>query len=479
MERDSLYNKAHKIEFGPRNRSMTVDNENMSRAEKRTAVSLAAVFSTRMLGLFMILPVFSVLAEKMPDYNATLAGIAIGIYGLTQATLQIPLGLLSDKVGRKPVILGGLLVFALGSVVAASAHTLLWVTIGRAMQGLGAVASAVMALAADLTREEHRMKVMATIGMSIGLSFAVALVLGPLVNNWFGLAGIFWLTALLAICGMLIVIVWVPTPVVSRFHRDAQVETGWFKSALKDTQLLRLDASILTLHCVLMSTFVVMPFILRDQLGLAVEAHWKIYLPVLILSMVGVVPLIIIGEKKHKLKQLLITAIIVLALAELGFWLFGYSFAGMASMLLFFFLAFNLVEATMPSLVAKMAPAAHKGTAMGAYSSSQFFGVFIGAAAGGWLKQHMGLDSVLLFNVVVISIWLILIISMREPQYSSSILLNVGTLDNSQAAELADTLSQIEGVLDVTVIAEDGIAYIKVDKQCVNEEDLTQYSVNQ
>jgi len=457
---------------------MTINNDKMSRVEKRTAVSLAGVFSTRMLGLFMILPIFSVLAEKMPDYNATLAGIAIGIYGLTQAALQIPLGLLSDKIGRKPVILGGLFVFALGSVVAATADSLLWITIGRAMQGLGAVASAVMALAADLTREEHRMKVMATIGMSIGFSFAVALVLGPLVNSWFGLSGIFWLTAALALCGMLIVVLWVPTPIVSRFHRDAQVETSWFKNALKDPQLLRLDASILILHCVLMSSFIVMPFILRDRLGFIIDAHWQIYLPILLLSMAGVVPLIIIGEKKRKLKQMLITAIVVLGLAELGFWQFGHSLAGITFMLLFFFLAFNLVEATMPSLVAKMAPAAHKGTAMGAYSSSQFFGVFVGAAVGGWLKQHLGIDSVLLFNVALLSVWLLFIVSLKEPQYSSSMLLNVGTLDNSQAAELADTLSQIEGVLDVTVIAEDGVAYIKVDKEQLNEADLKKYSIN-
>lgn len=457
---------------------MNTNNENMSRVEKRTAVSLAGVFSTRMLGLFMILPVFSVLAEKMPDYTPTLAGIALGIYGLTQAALQIPLGFLSDKIGRKPVIIGGLLVFALGSVVAASADTLLWIVVGRALQGLGAIASAVMALAADLTREEHRMKVMATIGMSIGFSFAVALVLGPVINSWFGLSGIFWLTAVLAVCGMLIVWLWVPTPIISTFHRDAQVETGWFKNALTDTQLLRLDASILILHSILMSSFIVMPFILRDRLGLVVEEHWQIYLPILFLSMVGVVPFIIIGEKKRKLKQMLILAIVVLTLAEIGFVLVGHSLAGITFMLLFFFLAFNLVEATMPSLVAKMAPAAHKGTAMGAYSSSQFLGVFVGGAIGGWLSQHTGLDSVLWFNVLLLVIWFVLILSMRAPQYSSSMLLNVGILDNSQAAELANTLSQIEGVLDATVIAEDGIAYIKVDKQLLNEDDLEKYSMN-
>jgi len=457
---------------------MNSNNDKMSRVEKRTAISLAGVFSTRMLGLFMILPVFSVLAEKMPDYTPTLAGIALGIYGLTQAALQIPLGFLSDKIGRKPVIIGGLLVFAIGSVVAASADSLLWIIAGRALQGLGAVASAVMALAADLTREEHRMKVMATIGMSIGFSFAVALVLGPVINSWYGLSGIFWLTAILAVAGMLIVWLWVPTPVISTFHRDAQVETGWFKNAITDSQLLRLNASILILHSVLMSSFVVMPFILRDRLGLVVAEHWQIYLPILFLSMVGVVPLIIVGEKKRKLKQMLILAIIVLGAAELGFWLVGHSLAGITFMLLFFFLAFNLVEATMPSLVAKMAPAAHKGTAMGAYSSSQFLGVFIGGAMGGWLSQHTGLDSVLWFNVLLLSIWLVLIISMREPQYSSSMLLNVGKLDNSQAVELANTLSQIEGVLDATVIAEDGVAYIKVDKQLLNEDDLEKYSVN-
>ena len=457
---------------------MNSNNDKMSRVEKRTAISLAGVFSTRMLGLFMILPVFSVLAEKMPDYTPTMAGIALGIYGLTQAALQIPLGFLSDKIGRKPVIIGGLLIFAIGSVVAASADSLLWIIVGRALQGLGAVASAVMALAADLTREEHRMKVMATIGMSIGFSFAVALVLGPVINSWFGLSGIFWLTAILAVGGMLIVWLWVPTPVISTFHRDAQVETGWFKNAITDSQLLRLNASILILHSVLMSSFVVMPFILRDRLGLVVEEHWQIYLPILFLSMVGVVPLIIVGEKKRKLKQMLILAIIVLGAAELGFWLVGHSLAGITFMLLFFFLAFNLVEATMPSLVAKMAPAAHKGTAMGAYSSSQFLGVFIGGAMGGWLSQHTGLDSVLWFNVLLLSIWLVLIISMREPQYSSSMLLNVGKLDNSQAVELANTLSQIEGVLDATVIAEDGVAYIKVDKQLLNEDDLEKYSVN-
>lgn len=426
----------------------------------------------------MILPVFSLLAQKLPDYTPTLAGIAMGIYGLTQATLQIPLGLLSDKLGRKPVIIGGLAVFAIGSVVAATADTLTWIIIGRAMQGLGAVASAVMALAADLTREEHRMKVMATIGMSIGFSFALALVLGPVINSWYGLSGIFWLTAILAVCGIFIVVLWVPTPTRSTFHRDTQVETGWFKAALSDSQLLRLDASIFILHSLLMSTFVVMPFILTNRLGLVVEGHWHIYLPILFLSMVGVVPLIIVGEKKRKLKQMLILAIVVLALSELGFWLVGHSLAGITFMLLFFFIAFNLVEATMPSLVAKMAPAAHKGTAMGAYSSSQFFGVFVGGAVGGWLSQHTGLDSVLWFNAALAGIWLVLIVTLKEPQYSSTMLLNVGKIASSQATELANTLSQIQGVLDVTVIAEDGIAYIKADKQLLDETELDKYSVN-
>ncbi len=451
--------------------------DSMTTSERRAAFSLAGIFMTRMLGVFLILPVFTQFAREYNGYTATLAGIALGIYGLTQALFQIPLGMLSDRIGRKPVIIGGLLVFALGSVVAAMATTVEGVILGRALQGAGAVASAVMALAADLTREEHRIKVMAFIGVSIGLSFAAAMVLGPILAGWFGLAGIFWTIALLALGGIGITLFFVPRPRVCRFHRDTEVEVDWFRHAVRDPQLLRVDAGIFSLHAMLISTFMVVPLLLHDTAGLDISQHWQVYLPVLFLSMLMIVPFILLAEKKRMIKQILSGAVVVLMLTELGLAGLNGTMAGMVIMLLLFFAAFNLLEAMLPSLVAKLAPAAHKGTAMGVYASSQFLGIFVGGLVGGWLMQHHGLQSVFLFNAALAGLWLLLIVTMREPRYLSSQLLNVGELDDAGADQLAVKLSRVAGVAEATVIAVDGVAYLKVDKQQLDRDALLTYSV--
>ncbi len=448
----------------------------MTPIEKRVAISLSAIFASRMLGLFMVLPVFAVYAEELDGFSPTLAGLAIGIYGLTQAIFQIPMGLLSDRIGRKPVIIGGLIIFALGSVVAAMSDSITGVIIGRALQGTGAIASAIMALAADLTREEHRIKVMASIGMSIGLSFALALVMGPMLHGWFGVEGIFWITAILAVGGIMVAKFAVPTPVLTRFHRDAEVELSWFRQAFADPQLLRLDMGIFILHFILVSLFVVMPTVLRDGLGFDLEHHWQLYLPVLFFAVLAMVPFIILAEKKRKIKQVLIGAIIVLAISQIGMPMFTHSLAGFAIMLWLFFAAFNLLEASMPSLVAKMAPASHKGTAMGAYSTSQFLGVFLGGVTGGTLSEFYGMSGVAMFNVALLVIWLGLAISMKKPLFHTSHLLNVGSVTEKEAQELIKELSRIAGVVDVTVIAEDGIAYLKIDKQKVNMDELHQFA---
>lgn len=450
----------------------------MSRFERRVAFLLAGIFSTRMLGLFMILPVFALYAQDIEGYSPLLVGVALGIYGLTQAFFQIPLGRLSDRLGRKPVILGGLVVFAIGSVVAAMADTMTGIIVGRALQGAGAIASAVMALAADLTREEHRVKVMALIGISIGVSFALALIAGPLLHDWVGLSGIFWVTALLASFGILLVITKVPTPAVSRFRRDTEVELDWISEALKHPQLVRLDLSIFILHFILMSSFVVIPVMLNTQLSSGVGSHWKIYLPVLVLAMIAVSPFILMAEKKHKVKQVFTSAVFLIFLSQLAFSQLGSSFTGLVFLLWLFFTAFNLLEAMLPSLVSKMAPAMHKGTAMGAYSTAQFFGVFLGGVLGGWSAGHWGNAAVFLLNAALAFGWIILVWRMPQPQYHSSYMLNVGMMSDNQAAELVEQLSGIPGVEEALIVASEGVAYLKVDMKILDIDTLVSYSVS-
>ena len=456
---------------------MSLNQENMTPIEKRVAMSLSAIFASRMLGLFMVLPVFAIYAEELEGFSPTLAGLAIGIYGLTQAIFQIPMGMLSDRIGRKPVIIGGLVIFAIGSIVAALSDSITGVIVGRALQGAGAIASAIMALAADLTREEHRIKVMASIGMSIGLSFALALVFGPMLHGWFGVEGIFWITTILALGGILVAKFAVPTPVISRFHRDAEVEISWFRQAFADSQLLRLDTGIFILHFILVSMFVVMPSVLRDHLGFELEHHWHLYLPILFFAVLTMVPFIILAEKKRKIKQVLIGAIFVLAFSQFGLPLFKDSLVGFAIMLWLFFSAFNLLEASMPSLVAKMAPAAHKGTAMGAYSTSQFLGVFFGGLTGGTLSEFYGISGVATFNITLLVVWAGLAITMKKPLFHTSYLINVGEVTEQEAQEVIKGLLQVVGVVDATVIAEEGVAYLKIDKQQVNMDELHQFAV--
>ncbi len=442
--------------------------ERMTAGERRTAFWLAGVFSLRMLGLFMILPVFALYAEHLRGNTPALAGLAIGIYGFSQALFQIPFGFLSDRYGRKRMIYLGLLIFAGGSVVAALADSIWGVILGRALQGGGAVSAAVMALAADLTREEHRIKVMAMIGITIGLSFAASMILGPLLNGWVGVPGIFWLTGLFALLSIAVVRFRVPDPLSSRVHRDAEPVAAQFGRVLFDRQLLRLNFGIFTLHLLLTATFVAVPLALRDA-GLSSDRHWEVYLPVLLLSMVAIVPFIVIAEKHRRLKAVFLGAIATLVLTEFGLLQLHDSVLEIAALMLVFFSAFNLLEATLPSLIAKMAPPDAKGTAMGIYSSSQFLGAFVGGALGGWLRGLLGLKGVFALATFGALAWFLVAWTMANPRYLSSYLLNVGDLDDVEARLLTLRLCEVPGVAEAVVVAAEGVAYLKVDRHALDE----------
>ncbi|MBT9460258.1 MAG: MFS transporter [Rugosibacter sp.] len=374
----------------------------MTREEKRAGISLASIFALRMLGMFLILPVFAVHAQTLPGgTNLTLVGLALGAYGLTQAIFQIPFGMASDKFGRKRVIIIGLVLFAIGSVFAAMATDIYWTIFGRVLQGAGAISAAVTALAADLTREQHRTKVMAMIGSSIGLVFAFSLVAAPLLYAVIGMHGIFWMTGGLALAAIAVVIYIVPEP--PPVHAGLRVP---FREVLVNTQLLRLNLGIFILHMAQMMMFVVVPGLLISTGGLPLASHWQVYLPAVLISFVLMVPAIIYAEKRQKLRTVFVASIVLLLLTLLMLGLQSNHFYVVAGGLLSFFVAFNLLEAMLPSLISRVAPPQAKGAALGVYNTAQALGLFMGGALGGWIVKHYNAQSVFLFAAGITLIWL-------------------------------------------------------------------------
>ncbi|BAW81023.1 major facilitator superfamily protein [Candidatus Nitrosoglobus terrae] len=450
----------------------------MTPLERRSILSLIGIYSLRMLGLFLILPVFSLYAHDLQGATPALIGLALGAYGITQALLQIPFGLLSDRIGRKPIITAGLILFALGSVVAAMANTITGVIIGRALQGSGAIAAAIMALVADLTREEQRTKAMALIGLSIGASFAIALGVGPVLNRWIGVPGLFWMTAVLAMLAIAVLHLGVPQVTIPRHHLDVEPTPKQFLRILGDSQIMRLALGIFMLHVLLTATFVVLPISLRDESGLDPVYHGYIYLPVLIVSILTMVPFIILAEKKHHMKEVFIGAVITLGLAEITWIYFHASLTATVIALWLFFSAFNLLEATLPSLVSKQSPAGSKGTAMGVYSTCQFLGAFVGGWSGGAVYGHFSFTGAFTFCAGIVGVWLYFAATMKPPQYLRSHILAVGKIDPEEAQHLAKRLTEIAGVADAVVVAEEGVAYLKVDDEQLDQTALDQLSAN-
>jgi MFS family permease len=435
----------------------------MQPQEFRAAAALAAVFSVRLLGLFMIYPVFATYAGTLAGANPYLIGEALGIYGLTQGLLQIPFGLLSDRIGRKLMIVAGLVLFGLGSAVAAISTSIGGVIVGRALQGAGAVGSVILALVADLTREESRTAAMAMVGITIGASFLVALLAGPIVANFIGVPGIFWLMVALALIGIAITEFAVPSPPRLRVHRDAEAVPALLGAVLRDAELLRLDIGIFALHAMLTAGFLVVPDLLRVTLGVAVHDQWIVYLPVLLVSIAAMVPAIVFAEKYRHMKGVFVTAVAALAASQIMlFFAAGNAFALVAALVVFFS-AFNVMEASLPSLITKVAPAAVKGTAMGVYSSLQFLGIFVGGIIGGFAHQHGGSGAVFAVTAALALIWLFAAASMAQPSYVTTRLIPIAENAAADADGLAARLRQVPGVVEAVIVADENLAYLKVD----------------
>lgn len=466
----------------------------MSRLEWQSLLSICLLYVIRMLGLFMVLPVLPLMDSSLPGATPLLIGLALGIYGFFQAVLQIPLGLLSDRIGRKPVIFMGLVIFVAGSIVAGASDSVYGVIAGRCLQGAGAIASTLMALVSDLTRVENRTTAMMMIGISIGGSFALSLVLGPYLGSLFDLSGIFYLTACLGVLGIVVLFGLIPSPQTgsSRFRTgnlDSRLMVEKLGDIVKTPNLIRLDGGIFLVHYMLMSSFLAIPQLLRMTGEIQDSEHHLIYLIAISLSFLLMGPFMRLSDKKSYTKPVLLGAILLFVLSSATFVLEGGLYVVLVGLFLFF-MAFNLLEVSLPSLVSREAPAGARGTAMGIYSTSQFAGAFLGGLLGGWIVQMWGITHLMVVNMLVCSLWLVLFYGMKTPRNLVGRTVYFDKQDTRSAIELLEALSSIEGVEDVVLVGTDKenkdrstgdgegkVAYLKVDKQKFSDKFLEDCTV--
>jgi len=445
----------------------------MDALERRSVLALASVYLFRMLGLFLIMPIISIAADDLTGANAALIGAAIGVYGLTQALLQIPMGMMSDKIGRKPIILIGLTIFALGSLICANADSMTSLIVGRAIQGAGAIASTLMALLSDVTREQNRTKAMATVGISIGVSFMLSLVMGPWLFSMIGLAGLFYLSLAFSVIGMGLILFAVPNVKQHTFKRDTTPSLHALTQVFANKPLRFMNMSIFILHASLTALFVSIPSLLLTKFDLALANHSWLYLVVMGLAFVGMLPMVIVAEAKGKMKQVVSYAILMLAFGTL---LMGFSSSVslFAITLWLYFVGFNTLEATLPSLVSKVSPVGFRGTAMGIFSTHQFLGAFVGGIGGGWILQNYSSQTLFVAVAVIMFIWTFFATRQAPTRHLTSLAFSLQHLDSSQIDKLANDLSDVDGVEDMQIFSDEKTAYLKVDKKLLDKDKLLQ-----
>ena len=433
----------------------------MNNVEKRAIAGVGGIFALRMIGLFMIVPVFSVYGDNYTHATPFLIGLAVGIYGLGQAIFQIPMSLAADKFPRKPIIMLGLILFAIGGIIAANATDIYEVIIGRALAGSGAVSAVLMALLADVKREEMRTKAMATMGLTIATSIMLAFAFGPLLVGSLGISGLFWLTAGFAILAMVLLLI-VPSPMrVLKHNLDNKSIGEQLATVLKIGDLNRLHFGIFALHLTMTAIFVILPHQLSEVMGLSVRQQGLVYLPLLFIGFAVAIPFIIIAEKKRMMRQVFLGAIALMTIALVVLALGSQVGVGIILGLLLYFMGFNLLEATIPSWISKRAPVANKATAMGLNSSSQFFGAFVGGAMGGLLLTQ---SNLLAWGILaaVMAIALLLIIPIADPPYLSSTTVTIPKDIDIQ--DWSQQIMAVNGVDELVVMAKEQVAYLKLDK---------------
>lgn len=437
----------------------------MAYSWSKTVFPIAAIFSFRMLGLFLLIPVFSVYAAQLNNATPALIGIALGSYGLSQGLLQIPFGMFSDKLGRKPIITLGLFFFIIGSLIGAISDSIYGIIIARTMQGMGAIGSVLIALLADLTPDNQRTKAMAVIGMTIGTSFSLAMVISPSISSRYGLSGIFYLTALLAFIGLLLLHLVIPTPKKEVFHADSEANPSLFKSVLNNQHLQRLNIGIFCQHFILTATFFAIPMILSEQVKTGhLTQQWHFYLPQMVGSFLFMIPFIIVAEKKKRMKSIFLLSVFTTTVSQALLVWTHFIWLSLCILMFLYFVAFNILEASLPSLISKQANPNNKGTAMGIYSTGQFLGIFAGGSLAGIIYQWNGSRGIFITNAMIGVLWFIISCYMKPNVYLSSLILHY-TFPAKSDDEVISLLLGVPGIKDVALAKDEETLYLRIDEE--------------